>query len=202
MPPDGVSAQGPGQALPGEPLSIPVRKEWLPANQANLPEVTVHLLRDGKVYRTLTLGRGNWSSVFENVPRYGSDGHAYAYAVSEQAVLGYTLTGITGSADIGFVITNTARMLNVYFIDWNGTVLRHGQVPYGGSVTPPKDPTRPGHLFTGWVGGYVDVTRDEYVRAQYQRLPDNNMPTGDFTILNAAVPLTGGRVSNYGDCLQ
>jgi len=175
---------------------------WQAPNQAGLPESTVYLLRDGKVYRSLALGNGNWSKVFNDLPKFAPDGREYAYTVSEQTVPGFTLLSITGSSGTGFVITNRARVLNVYFVDWNGTILRHEQTAYGGGVTPPEDPSRAGHLFAEWIGNYTGVTRDEYVRALYQRLPDNALTTGGFTIVNAAVPMTGGRVSNYGDCLQ
>jgi len=88
--------------------------------------------------------------------------------------------------------------LSVIFVDWNGTVLKHERVPYGGSATPPADPERARHTFIGWAGIYTNVTRNTYVFAQYDRAP-----RGDGTwMVDDAVPLAGGAVSNFGDTVD
>ena len=182
----------------GTTITIPVTKVWdVPQGVANLPNVTITLRRDGKPYRTLQLGVGNWSGQFTGVPKTAANGSAYAYTVSENMLPGFTLTSVTGSVEAGFTLTNTARELTVTFVDWNGTLFKQQAVPYGGSATPPDDPTRDGHEFAGWIGRYENVTRNEYVYAKYRRAGE-----GFFSLLDAAVPLAGGAVSNFGDCVE
>jgi len=179
-------------------MNIPVTKIWdVPAGATRLPSVTILLQRDGRPYRTLQLNGSNWSGSFGGVPRTAADGRAYVYTVSEQAVPGFTLTSVTGSAETGFTLTNTARDLTVSFVDWNGTLLKQETVPYGGSATPPDDPARDRYEFVSWTGRYENVTRNEYVYAKYRRVRD-----GDLSILDAAIPLAGGAVSNFGDCIE
>jgi|GEM_PF-2762890 len=179
-------------------ISIPITKVWdVPEGVTKLPNVTVTLRRDGKPYRTLQLGVGNWSGSFDGVPKSAPNGSAYMYTVSENTLPGFTLTGVTGSVETGFTLTNTARELTVTFVDWNGNLLKQQTVPYGGSATPPDDPTRDGHEFAGWIGRYENVTRNEYVYAKYRRVGD-----GVFSLLDAAIPLAGGAVSNFGDCIE
>ena len=182
----------------GEVMNIPVTKVWnVPAGVTRLPAVTIILQRDGRPYRTVQLSGGNWTGSFDGVPRTAPDGRAYVYTVSENAVPGFTVTGVTGSAEAGFTITSTARDLTVSFVDWNGRLIKQETVPYGGSAAPPDDPTRDRHEFLTWTGRYENVTRNEYVYAKYRRTGD-----GTFTILDAAVPLAGGAVSNFGDCVE
>lgn len=47
------------------------------------------------------------------------------------------------------------------------TVLKKEYVDKCGSATPPKDPTRPGKSFAGWVGRYEEVACNENVYATY-----------------------------------
>jgi uncharacterized repeat protein (TIGR02543 family) len=58
-------------------------------------------------------------------------------------------------------------MLTVTFVDWDGTVLKVEQVPYGGSATAPADPARSGYTFTGWDKGFTNVTSSITVTALY-----------------------------------
>jgi hypothetical protein len=55
---------------------------------------------------------------------------------------------------------------------YSGTVIvRYTDVPYGGSVTPPEAPTRPGYVFMGWMGNYQNVRSDSTVVAIWSFLP-------------------------------
>jgi len=170
-----------------------------------MPPVTVHLLRDGKPFRTITIEGGSLEGSFDGVPKASADGRGYTYTVSSNTVPGFTLVGITGSAEAGFVITNRAGehdgMLNVRFIDWNGVEIDAQQVPFGGSAKPPKDPVREGYVFAGWAGSYQNITRNAYVYAQYDRMAPNGEFGGDY-IFDAMLPLAGGAVSNFGDCVE
>ena len=158
-------------------------------------------------YRTLVLSGGEatpWAGTFTDLPVTAPNGRKYVYTVDEVTIPGFTKS-ISGSAEAGFVITNTAGgangKLNVFFVDFDGSLIKHEQVSYGESATPPNDPAREGWVFTGWVGKYTNVTRDEWVYAQYER----TIPEGGLTgiaIIDLAIPLTGGSVSNYGDCVE
>ena len=64
----------------------------------------------------------------------------------------------------------------VTFKDWDGTTLKTQNVEDGASATAPDDPTRDGHVFTGWDVDFSNVTSDLIVTAQYEKIeePDNN----------------------------
>ncbi|MCL2603558.1 MAG: FecR family protein [Defluviitaleaceae bacterium] len=80
----------------------------------------------------------------------------------------------------------------VTFVDWNGTVLKTETVNNGGNATPPANPTRPNHTFTGWSGAYTGVTSNRTITAQYT-------PTGtpDITITTQPTntPVTAGNIT-------
>ena len=80
---------------------IPVYKIWNDSENAagKRPEsVTVHLIKDGSIYRSLSLSTNSgWKGVFLDVP---SDG---AYTIQEDAVSGYTAMY---KAQGGFIVTN------------------------------------------------------------------------------------------------
>ncbi|MDL2205506.1 Cna B-type domain-containing protein, partial [Eubacteriales bacterium OttesenSCG-928-N13] len=194
--------------------SVAVSKEWTGvAANTKLPNVTIRLLRDGVPYRkngslvTMTLGNGNWSGQFNGLPQTAaSDGHTYMYTVTEDTLSSFTLSGITGNMQDGFVITNAARMLTVTFTDWNGSIIERVEVLYGDSAQPPVEPTRENFVFDRWDGRYTNVTKDEIVVAHYT---SNDSLVGFDTdgwvgseILDGAIPLAAGSVVNYGDCME
>lgn len=55
----------------------------------------------------------------------------------------------------------------VTFMDSNGTVLKTETVPYGGSATPPANPTSEGYTFSYWDTPYTNVTTDIVTTAVY-----------------------------------
>lgn len=81
---------------------IPVRKIWNDNKNAagKRPQsITVNLIKDGSIYRSLTLSEdGEWKGVFSDVPADG------AYTVTEDAVSGYSADYL---ADSEFIVTNT-----------------------------------------------------------------------------------------------
>lgn len=71
-------------------------------------------------------------------------------------------------ADIDVRALYTPKELTVFFVDWDGAVLKTEVVDYSQSATSPQDPTREGHRFTGWDPSYENITQSVIVRAQYQ----------------------------------
>ena len=61
----------------------------------------------------------------------------------------------------------------VKFVDgYSGKVLKQqNNVPYGGSVTPPPNPTRPGYTFSGWLGNYSYIIADTTIVAMWGIAP-------------------------------
>ena len=85
---------------------------------------------------------------------------------------GYTFTGWSGSyTNVTSNRTITAQYkINYYtvtFKDWDGTILKTQSVPYGSNATPPPNPSRTGHTFTGWSGSYNNITGNRTIIAQY-----------------------------------
>lgn len=65
------------------------------------------------------------------------------------------------------------KTFTVTFEDgYSGTVIqKYTDIPYGGSVEPPPEPTRPGYVFMGWMGNYQDVKADSTVVAIWSFIP-------------------------------
>ena len=70
---------------------------------------------------------------------------------------------------------------SIDFIDYNGKKLCETQVVQAGkNATPPPDPTRDGHTFTGWEPkNYIGVYEDAVIVAQYK---DNSGETSRHTV--------------------
>ncbi|MCL2140471.1 MAG: InlB B-repeat-containing protein [Dehalococcoidia bacterium] len=67
-----------------------------------------------------------------------------------------------------YVAQWTAEILTVTFVDWDGSVLKIEQVPYGGSATAPTEPSRVGYRFIGWDKAFTNVTASIEVYALYE----------------------------------
>ena len=89
---------------------------------------------------------------------------------------GYSFSGWSGSyinVTANTVVTATYMQdsddkYTVTFYDDNGTtVLKKQEVNSGENATPPADPTKSGASFLGWNGNYVNVMKDEAVKAVY-----------------------------------
>ena len=99
-----------------ETIEISGSKTWDDANDqdgARPESITVNLMANGKVVKTATVTEAeNWSYTFENLPKYENGGNEIIYAITEEAVEGYTTTydgyNITNSytpAEISLTVT-------------------------------------------------------------------------------------------------
>lgn len=78
----------PGEEPKKEPkkvtVTIRVNKVWEVLNNGSTPSITVELYANGKATgKVFTLGNGNWSAVFENLPSKDDDGNPIEYTVVE-----------------------------------------------------------------------------------------------------------------------
>ena len=97
-------------ALLGETIDIPVKKVW---NHKELttdlqPHMIVVQLMTGdkEISRRKVTAESDWETVFQNLPRYDSQGEVIDYQVKQLEVNGYAAK-IRGSAQKGFTIQNT-----------------------------------------------------------------------------------------------
>ena len=65
---------------------------------------------------------------------------------------------------------------SVWFIDWDGVVLKTELVPKGANATPPPDPSREGFDFTGWDRTFSNLQADVTVTALYAIPPSPEPP--------------------------
>ena len=63
--------------------------------------------------------------------------------------------------------TNNIVYHSVVFLDHDGSVLLESRIAEGSAATPPADPVRTGHTFTGWSGAYDCITADCVLNATY-----------------------------------
>lgn len=86
-------------------VNIRVNKQWEVLNNGSTPSITVELYANGKATgKVFTLGNGNWSAVFENLPSKDKDGNEIKYTVVEVG----SANGVTMIDDRKFeVIYNT-----------------------------------------------------------------------------------------------
>ena len=86
-------------------VTIRVNKTWEVLNNGSTPNIQVELYANGKATgKVFTLGDGNWSAVFENLPSKDKDGKPIEYTVVEVG----SANGITMIEDRKFeVIYNT-----------------------------------------------------------------------------------------------
>ncbi|MFR6448605.1 MAG: Cna B-type domain-containing protein, partial [Peptoniphilus grossensis] len=107
----------------GKIRSIDVEKIWqnLP-DDANKPEVTVKLLKDGvETNQVLKLNKDSWTGTFSNLPLFKDDGTEIAYSVKEVGEENGLIkigekeynVAVTGNASSGFKITNMPKVENI-----------------------------------------------------------------------------------------
>ena len=124
-----------------------------------------------------------------------------ATAPSNPSREGYTFTGWNPSnfsnitSDLTVTAQYTINKYTVTFKDWNGTILKEEQnVTHGSSATPPSNPSKEGHTFTGWDKSFSNVTSNLVVTAQYEI----NKYTVTFVYWNNGTTVSEEQTVNYG----
>ena len=114
---------------------------------------------DGTVLKTQTINKGEDAVPPANPVR---DGFAFSGWVGS-----YTNVGADTIVTAAYT-QNSISKYTVTFYDYDGTtVLKTQEVNSGESTVPPADPSKSGASFLGWNGNYVNVTKDEAVKAVY-----------------------------------
>ncbi|MBQ9067579.1 MAG: InlB B-repeat-containing protein [Eggerthellaceae bacterium] len=163
------------------PPAVPERegytfKEWDAPFDGIVADTTINAVWKPKTYKvTFTDGQG--TVVSTQTVEYGSsatepsvDREGYTFKEWD-AALGPIASDTTINA-VWAIATYT-----VTFSDGQGNTLKDETVEYGGSATPPDDPTREGYSFEGWNGTYANVKADATVEAQWKKVevaPDEN----------------------------
>lgn len=105
----------PGENPKKEPkkvtVTIRVNKTWEVLNNGSTPSIQVELYANGKATgKIFTLGNGNWSAVFENLPSKDKDGNDIIYTVVE-----------VGSAD-GITMIDDRKFEVIYKTNADGSI--------------------------------------------------------------------------------
>lgn len=110
-------------------VTIRVNKTWEVLNNGSTPSIQVELYANGKATgKTFTLGDGNWSAVFENLPSKDKDGNDIIYTVVE-----------VGSAD-GITMIEDRKFEVIYKTNADGSItILNKEVPN----EEPKDKEEP-----------------------------------------------------------
>ena len=134
------------------------------------------------------------------------DGDAAIAPESPSRGSGYTFSG--WSVPYNRILENTIIMAQyetdktVTFEDWDGTVLKTEVVAWGGSATPPANPTRSDYDFTGWSAGYNNITADVTITAQYNIMdPITIYFVGDSRTTTRQIP-RGSAVGNLPEATK
>ena len=81
-------------------------------------------------------------------------------------------TNFVGNSVMSDTVLDVEAMdpLKVRFEDWNGTLIKEQEVPYGKEAILPEDPSRRGYTFLSWVNGekITNVTENLTVTASYK----------------------------------
>lgn len=107
--------ENPGDNPKKEPkkvtVTIRVNKTWEVLNNGSTPSIQVELYANGKATgKIFTLGNGNWSAVFENLPSKDEDGNEIIYTVVE-----------VGSAD-GITMIDDRKFEVIYSTNEDGSI--------------------------------------------------------------------------------
>ena len=123
-------------------VTIEGTKTWIDPEGTVHPEITINLLRNGEVYKSVKLANGETSYEFEGLDKYDSRGFKYAYKVVEEEVPGYQTTYDNNNVVNTIIQEEISVSGTKTWIDPEGTkhpeitikLLRDGE-PYGDPIT-------------------------------------------------------------------
>ena len=123
-------------------VTIEGTKTWIDPEGTVHPEITINLLRNGEVYKSVKLANGETSYKFEGLDKYDSRGFKYAYKVVEEKVPGYQTTYDKNNVVNTIIQEEISVSGTKTWIDPEGTkhpeitinLLRDGE-PYGDPIT-------------------------------------------------------------------
>lgn len=144
---------------------------WSPGDFSNITADTTVTAQYSINSYTLTFDSAGGSAVASITQTFGS-------AITPPANpsrTGHTFTGWSPSIPASMPAENltvtaqwTAHNYAIHFMDWNGIVLKSQTIAHGNSATPPDDPSRTGHTFTGWSpSDFSNITANTNFTAQY-----------------------------------
>lgn len=125
------------------------------------------------------------------------DWHGSAVAPANPIREGYTFTSWDKTfdditADLTVRAQFTINYYDVFFLNYDGQVLKEQSVKYHTSASAPSAPEREGYTFTGWSGDYSNVASRLFIVAQYEKeqtgaIPVRFVDVEGETLLNSYV---------------
>lgn len=113
---------------------------------------------DGKVLKEERVLKGSSATAPSNPSRDG-----YEFSGWDR-----TFNSISSNLVINALYTKATNIFVVYFLDFDGTILKQEEVEEGQSATPPSSPTREGYNFIAWDDDYTNITTDLLIYATYE----------------------------------
>ena len=137
----------------------------------------------------------NWNDTILKIDSV--DWHGAAVAPENPIREGYSFTSWNKkyddiTADLVVKAQFTVNYYDVFFLNYEGSILKQQSVKYNTAATAPKSPTRDGYTFKGWSGEIVHVNERVFAVAQYEP----NQPT--FTSTITYKDKDGGIISEEG----
>jgi uncharacterized repeat protein (TIGR02543 family) len=136
--------------------------------------VVLYAVWEQTVSYSVSYQPGTQGTFDEQITHNLSYGDPTPEAPEVSAVVGWIFTGwspeptATVSGNAVYVAQWDPEMLMVWFVDWDGRILKSESVPYGGTASAPTNPYRAGYTFTGWSRSFTNVVVSLTVVAQYR----------------------------------
>ena len=122
---------------------------------------------DGTELKTEIVKRGNAATAPEAPSRAGDVQYSFVFSGWDK-----DFSDVQSDLTITATYTQVTNKYKVTFLDWDGSVLKEEDVPYGSAATAPADPTREDdsantYVFAGWDKDFSNITGELTVSAQY-----------------------------------
>lgn len=176
-------------------------KKWANVPEASeVPSVKLHIYQNGVELtdKVITLNGGVKESegyVFEDLPKYSTDGKEYTYTVTEDTINGYTSSG-EGNAQNNYVITNTFTPETTTVMGektWSG-VTDLNIVP---TITITLESSLDGEIWTVVEGQVKQLTAGN-TTYKFEGLPKYSSDSREYQYRVVETPITGYKTSDNG----